>query len=68
MLLIAVAASLGACYVLALKHAERKFVIMGRELSLAQQYGLVAVISIPVFIWAGAQAAVFWVIGELMIL
>ncbi|XP_059470326.1 prenylated Rab acceptor protein 1 [Neocloeon triangulifer] len=63
LLLIAVAASLGACYVLALKHAERKLVIMGKELSLAQQYMMVCICSIPVFIWAGAQAAVFWVIG-----
>ena len=35
----------------------------GREISLAQQYGVVAVCSIPMFLLAGASGAVFWVIG-----
>ena len=35
----------------------------GREVSLAQQYGVVAICSIPMFLLAGASGAVFWVIG-----
>ncbi|KAK7864458.1 hypothetical protein R5R35_011695 [Gryllus longicercus] len=63
LLLIAVAASLGACYILSLKNNERKVILFGREISLAQQYGLIAICSIPVFYWAGAGAALFWVLG-----
>lgn len=63
MLLIAVAISLLVGYKLSSKQNERKLTIFGHELTLAQQYGLVAVCSIPLFIWAGAGAAVFWVIG-----
>ncbi|XP_066998943.1 prenylated Rab acceptor protein 1 [Anabrus simplex] len=62
-LLIAVAGSLGACYILSLKNAERKLTILGHELTLAQQYGLVALCSLPIFHWAGAGAALFWVLG-----
>ncbi|KAJ4444804.1 hypothetical protein ANN_06601, partial [Periplaneta americana] len=63
LLLIAVAASLGACYILSLKNSERKINIIGYELTLAQQYGLVAVCSLPLFYLAGAGAAIFWVLG-----
>lgn len=63
LLLIAVAGSLGACYILSLKNAERKLNIFGHELTLAQQYGVIALCSLPVFYWAGAGAAMFWVLG-----
>jgi len=63
MLLICIAASLGACYILQLKNKERKIRFMGREVSLAQQYAGVGIASIPIFILAGAGTAVFWVIG-----
>jgi anoctamin-1 len=63
LLLIAVAASLGACYILSVKNAERKIAVFAHELSLAQQYGLVAVCSLPLFYLAGAGAALFWVLG-----
>ena len=43
--------------------AERKVFLGGREVSLAQQYGVVAICSIPMFLLAGASGAVFWVIG-----
>ena len=42
---------------------DRKLFLGGKEISLAQQYGLVALCSIPMFLLAGAGAAVFWVIG-----
>nr|CAD7570474.1 unnamed protein product [Timema californicum] len=62
-LLIAVAASLGACYILSLKNSERKISFMGHELTLVQQYGLIAVCSFPIFYLAGAGAALFWVLA-----
>jgi hypothetical protein len=64
--LIAVAASLGACYILSVKNAERKVTVFGYELTLAQQYGLVAACSIPLFYLAGAGAAIFWVLGKIL--
>ena len=39
------------------------FSVAGRELSLAQQYSAVGVLSFPIFWVAGAGSAVFWVIG-----
>lgn len=62
-LLIAMAACLGACYIINLKNADKKIVIMGKEVSLAQQYAAVGVLSFPLFWVAGAGSAVFWVIG-----
>nr|CAD7463586.1 unnamed protein product [Timema tahoe] len=64
LLLIAVAASLGACYILSLKNSERKISFMGHELTLVQQYGLIAVCSFPIFYLAGAGAALFWVLED----
>jgi anoctamin-1 len=66
--LIAVAASLGACYILSLKNAEKKITILAHELTLAQQYGLIAVCSLPLFYLAGAGAAVFWVLGKIVLI
>jgi len=63
MLLIAIGVCLGACYMISNKNQERKVSIMGRELSLAQQYGAVGAMSFPLFWLAGAGSAVFWVIG-----
>ena len=45
------------------RSAERKITVVGHELSLPQQYGLVALFSFPLFYLAGAGAAVFWVLG-----
>lgn len=36
----------------------------GRELSYAQQYGVAAALSVPLFFIAGAGSAVFWVLGK----
>lgn len=35
----------------------------GRDLSRAEQYGLVLLISLPLFILASAGSTVFWIIG-----
>ncbi|XP_033757932.1 prenylated Rab acceptor protein 1-like isoform X2 [Pecten maximus] len=63
MLLIAIAACLGACYIINIKNHEKKLSIMGKELSVSQQYGAVGLCSFPLFWLAGAGSAVFWIIG-----
>merc|ERR1711997_727864 len=67
LLLIVIAAAGGACYIAGVKNQDRKLSIAGHEVSLAQQYGLVAVCSVPFFIWAGAGGIVFWVLGASMV-
>jgi len=68
LLLIAVAASLAACNFLSKRNVEKKIIIAGQELSLAQQYGLVSLCSFPLFYLAGAGAIVFWVLGASLFL
>merc|ERR1712115_309598 len=63
LLLIVIAASGGAAYIAALKNADRKISIAGHQVSLARQYGLIGVCSIPFFLLAGAGGVVFWVLG-----
>ncbi|XP_017771129.1 PREDICTED: prenylated Rab acceptor protein 1 [Nicrophorus vespilloides] len=63
LVLIAMAGSLYVCYKLSQRHQERKFVVMGKELTLAQQYGLVSLCSIPIYYLVGAHGAMFWVLG-----
>lgn len=63
LLLIAMAASLGACYIVNLKNAERPLTVMGKELAIAHQYAGIAVMSFPLFWLAGAGGAIFWLIG-----
>merc|ERR1711892_1342676 len=66
LLLIVIAAAGGASYFASSKNGEKKLAIAGREVSLAQQYGLIALCSIPFFLWAGAGGVVFWVLGASM--
>jgi len=63
-LLLALAASLGACYIVALKNSESPIKLFGYKPSIGQQYIGVGVLSFPLFYLAGAGAAVFWVIGS----
>ncbi|KAL8572008.1 hypothetical protein ACOMHN_038366 [Nucella lapillus] len=63
MLLVAIAACLGACYIISVKSADKPLVLLGREVSVAQQYAAVGVMSFPLFWLAGAGSAVFWIIG-----
>ena len=65
LLLFAVGTSLGACYLIARKNDDQKLSVLGHELSLAQQYGLIAMVSLPLFYLAGAGSVVFWVLGKL---
>lgn len=68
LLLIAIAVFLGACYIIHIKNDQQKIKIMGQELSYAQQYGVAALLSFPLFFLAGAGASVFWVLGKLRII
>jgi len=63
LVLIAIAGSFYAGYKLSKRHQEKKFILFNRELTLAQQYGLVAICSFPVYYLVGAHAALFWVLG-----
>lgn len=63
LLLIALGGSLGACHVVSKRNSEKKLILLGREMHLIEQYGLIALISFPLFYLAGAGAAVFWVLG-----
>jgi len=63
LLLIVIAASGGAAYIAGLKNNDRKLSIAGHEVSLAQQYALIGLCSIPFFLLAGAGGVVFWVLG-----
>ncbi|GAB6023064.1 hypothetical protein CHUAL_007155 [Chamberlinius hualienensis] len=62
-LLIALAAAGGAAYIVKLRNAEHQVKILGHEVTLAQQYGLVGLCCFPLFYLAGGGAAVFWIIG-----
>merc|ERR1712002_131766 len=66
LLLIVIAAAGGLSYFASTKNNDRKLAIAGKEVSLAQQYGLIALCSIPFFLWAGAGGIVFWVLGASM--
>lgn len=63
LLLFALAGSFYAGYKLSKRHQEKKFVLFGHELTLAQQYGIVLLCSMPIFYLVGAGAAMFWVLG-----
>ncbi|KAJ7333126.1 Prenylated Rab acceptor protein 1 [Desmophyllum pertusum] len=63
LLLIAVSVAGGGCLVISYKNQGKKIKILGRELSRVEQYGLVLLISLPLFILASAGSTVFWIIG-----
>lgn len=63
LLLIVMGAAGGACYLISLKNQENKLTIAGHEVSLAGQYSLVLLLSVPFLLLAGAGGVVFWVLG-----
>ncbi|XP_023345533.1 prenylated Rab acceptor protein 1 [Eurytemora carolleeae] len=63
LLLVVMAAAGGACYFISVKNQEQKITVAGHEISLAGQYGLVLLCSIPLLLIAGAGGVVFWVLG-----
>jgi len=66
-LLFALFAFIGGCYILHLKNKDGKLRLFGKELSLAQLYSTAAICSVPVFLFAGATSAVFWIIGASLV-
>lgn len=67
-MLIAIGCSFYAGYKLSKRHQEKKFILFGHELTLAQQYGIVTICSMPVLYIVGAGAAMFWVLGASLFL
>lgn len=63
LLLIAIATLIGGCYAIKVKNQESNIKVMGHEITHAQQYGVVALLSIPLFVISGATSVVFWVLG-----
>lgn len=63
LLLLAVCCSLTACYMLNKRNTDQKLKVFGHELTVPQQYALVAGCSLPIYIWVGAGSAMFWVLG-----
>lgn len=64
MLLFAIAGTFYLGYKLSKRYAEKQSLkIFGKELTLAQQYGVLLLCSMPVYYLAGAGAAMFWVLG-----
>merc|ERR1712080_116222 len=66
LLLIVIAGAGGAIYYATVKIDTRKIAIAGHEVTLAQQYGVIALTAIPFFLLAGAGGVVFWVLGASM--
>lgn len=64
MLLFAIAGTFYFGYKLSKRHANQQTLkIFGKELSLAQQYGILVLCAMPVYYLVGAGAAMFWVLG-----
>lgn len=63
LLLLVMAAIVGAGYILTLKNAERPLKLFGRKLNLGQQYAALGLCSLPLLYLVGAGSVVFWVIG-----
>ncbi|XP_033641165.1 prenylated Rab acceptor protein 1-like isoform X2 [Asterias rubens] len=63
LLIFALVVLFGACYWIRVKNESKKLAVMGYEFTLFQQYGVLALLSLPLFFISGATSAVFWVIG-----
>lgn len=69
MLLLAIAGTFYLGYKLSKRHADQRSVkIFGKELSLAQQYGVLSLCAMPLYYLVGAGAAMFWVLGASFLL
>ena len=63
LLLFGLGISTGGCHYISTKGKGQKITMAGREFSVTEQYGLVVLISLPLFFLAGAGSTVFWIIG-----
>ncbi|XP_018014999.1 prenylated Rab acceptor protein 1 isoform X2 [Hyalella azteca] len=62
LLLLVLASMGGACYIASLRQKERALVIAGQTVPLPHQYVAILLVFTPIFFFAGAGAALFWVI------
>ncbi|XP_023021057.1 prenylated Rab acceptor protein 1 [Leptinotarsa decemlineata] len=67
LILFVLAGTFYAGYRLNKRQTERKLVLLGKELTIAQQYGLLILCSMPIYYFVGAHGALFWVIGASMV-
>lgn len=63
LILIAIAGTFYVGFRLNKRHQEKSIVLLGKELTLAQLYGVVMLCSMPVYYLVGAHGAMFWVLG-----
>lgn len=63
MILLAIAATFYIGYRLNNRNMDKKLTLFGKELTLAQQYAVLAFCSLPLYYIVGAHGAMFWVIG-----
>jgi len=63
LLLVALIAALGGCYIVSLRNPEQPLKLLGHEITQGHQYCAVLLCAIPFFILAGASSAFFWVLG-----
>jgi len=63
LLLFAFALILGMCYWIFMRNMDKKLSLFGHELTLAQQYSIVGLFSMPLFYLVGASSVLFWVLG-----
>ncbi|XP_065644631.1 prenylated Rab acceptor protein 1 [Hydra vulgaris] len=63
LLLFGLVMSFGGCYYISTRGQGKSIKLLGRDLTMAEQYGLVFLISLPLFFLASAGSIVFWIIG-----
>lgn len=68
LILIALAGTFYVGYRLNKRNTEKRVTVFGKELTLAQQYALLTLCSMPVYYIVGAHGAMFWVIGASVVL
>lgn len=68
LILLAIAGTFYAGYKLNQRHLQKKMVLFGKELTLAQQYGILSLCSMPVYYLVGAHGAMFWVLGASLVI
>lgn len=67
LILIALILTFYIGFQLSKRNVEKKLTLFGKELTIAQQYGLLALCSMPVYYILGAHGAMFWVLGASMV-
>lgn len=62
-LLLVLACMCGGFYIASLRHGERPLVIAGQPVPLPHQYAAISLVCTPIFFFAGAGSALFWVLA-----